>query len=77
MVESEAQVIDGLEHGAFETDEYVRVDATMNRICAPTDNLGNKRMKSFILWTKSSPTDNTPTWDKVVSSSPLFFTDVY
>jgi hypothetical protein len=67
MLESDKQVEDGLQSNAFGKDEYVRVDQTMNRLCAPTDNSPSKPMKSFILWTKDSPADNEPTWDKVVS----------
>jgi hypothetical protein len=73
MLESDQQVTDGLQSKAFEKDEYVRVDQTMNRLCAPTGNSSNKRMKSFILWTKDSPADNEPTWDKVVSLFIFFF----
>jgi hypothetical protein len=63
MVESDDQVDTGLQNGAFKEGEYIRVDKTMNRLCAPTDKT---RMTSFIFWTKNSPEDNVPTWDKVV-----------
>jgi hypothetical protein len=63
MVESDVQATTGLESGAFKEGEYIRVDKTMNRLCAPTDK---SKMTSFIFWTKSSPKDNVPTWDKVV-----------
>jgi hypothetical protein len=63
MVESEEQVNIGLEHKAFNKDGYIRADQLTHRLCAPKDS---NEMKSFILWTKDSPTDNEPSWNKVV-----------
>ena len=63
MVESQDQVTKGLDSGAFDADGYIRVDQRMHRLCAPKKD---GPMHSFILWTKDSPSDTTPTWDKVV-----------
>lgn len=65
MVESERQVKIGKAHGAFSDTEFIRVDLTMDRLCAPTQ----PGIKSFILWTKENCDDCKPTWDKVVRSS--------
>ena|ERR1700760_820415 len=71
MVESEEQASMGLENEAFKNDEYIRADQLMHRLCAPVDNKNQEQMKSFILWTKNSPTDNEPTWNKVVCAKCL------
>jgi hypothetical protein len=63
MVESWEQASMGIQNKAFNDDEYIRADELMHRLCAPKDQ---EQMKSFILWTKNSPTDNEPTWNKVV-----------
>ena len=63
MVESQEQVDLGLKHNSFNHDEYIRVDQLMHRICAPTNQ---NKMISFIFWTKDSPNDNEPHWNKVV-----------
>lgn len=69
MVESEDQVTIGLKHKAFDKDTYIRVDQLMHRLCGPHENNGKKRkMQSFIFWTKETPFDNMPTWDKMVSN---------
>jgi hypothetical protein len=65
MLESDDQLKIGLKNKAFKRKDCIRVDQTMHRICAPTDT---SRMKSFILWTKRSPNDTKPTWEKVVCS---------
>lgn len=67
MVETPRQVQIGLEHGAFKEGEYVCLQNNTYRICAPPDET---EMSACIFWTKSSSSDMTPTWDKVVS---LFF----
>jgi hypothetical protein len=67
MVESDEQAKEGLKSGAFTKDEYIRVDQRMHRLCAPPFDESNKApCHPFILWTKESPTDNHPRWDKVV-----------
>ena len=66
MVESEEQANMGLEHNAFNNDEYIRADQLMHRLCAPGNDKNQEQMISFILWTKDSPTDNEPSWNKVV-----------
>jgi hypothetical protein len=63
MLESEDQLDVGLKNKAFKEKDCIRVDQTMHRICAPTDN---SKARSFILWTKKSPKDTKPTWEKVV-----------
>jgi hypothetical protein len=67
MVESDEQATQGLKSGAFHKDEYIRVDQRMHRLCAPPfDESKQAPCHPFILWTKESPTDNHPRWDKVV-----------
>jgi hypothetical protein len=67
MVESEAQAEQGLKSGAFDEEGYIRVDERMHRLCAPPFNpKKGSPVNSFIFWTKTSPTDKDPKWDKVV-----------
>ena len=67
LVESDKHVEIGKANGAFADNEYIRVDQSMHRLCAPTQ----PGMKSFVFWTKETPDDHTPTWDKVVHVQSL------
>ena len=65
MVETPKQGIAGVEHKAFTNDGHICTKDNNYHICAPTS--ADKRMRACIFWTKSSPEDTSPTWDKVVS----------
>lgn len=67
MVETLQQVIDGVEHKAFTNEGYICIKDNTYRICAPTPH--DTQMRACIFWTKTSPEDTSPTWDKVVSKS--------
>ena len=62
--ETPEQGITGVENGAFTDDEYICIKDNTHRICAP--NSGTQ-MIACIFWTRASPEDTSPTWDKVVS----------
>ena len=66
MVETFGQAEMGLQHDAFEAEEYICLENITYRICAPPDETAG--MCACIFWTKTSSSDVTPTWDKVVSS---------
>jgi hypothetical protein len=67
MVETPEQGIEGVERGAFTNDGYICTRDDTYHICAPTS--ADTRMRACIFWTKTSPEDTSPTWDKVVSKS--------
>jgi hypothetical protein len=70
MVETPEQGIMGVEHNTFNKDGYICLQENTYRICAP--NLPDTdKMTACIFWTKTSPTDTLPTWEKVVSRSLL------
>jgi hypothetical protein len=69
MVETPEQGIIGVENGAFTDDEYICTKDNTHRICAPTSGT---RMTACIFWTRASPEDTSPTWDKVVSLFLIF-----
>jgi hypothetical protein len=69
MVETPEQGIEGVEHGAFTNDDYICTKDNTYRICAPTS--ADTGMSACIFWTKTSPEDTSPTWDKVVSKSTV------
>lgn len=70
MVETPEQAQMGLQRGAFLEGEYICLQNITSRICAPSDET---TMCACIFWTKTSSSDVTPTWDKVVSSFFLIF----
>lgn len=67
MVETPEQGIAGVQHGAFTDEGYVCIKDNTHRICAPTAS--DTQMRACIFWTKASPEDTLPGWDKVVSTS--------
>jgi hypothetical protein len=68
LVETLEQGIAGVEREAFTNDGYILTNDTY-RICAPS--FADVGMSACILWTKTSPDDTSPTWDKVVSNLSL------
>jgi len=48
--------------------DYVLLDGKAHRICAPED----EQCYAIILWNKDSPSDNSPSTDKIVHCLNLF-----
>ena len=69
MVETEEQLEYALSRPHLLGWQFICIGNQYHRICAPEQS--NDTMYSCILWTKETPEDTNPTWDKVVSDSNL------
>jgi hypothetical protein len=59
LVEKPEMGLLGLDHGAFDQDGYICLKDNTYRICAPLPP-ETDRMVGCIFWTKTSPTDTSP-----------------
>lgn len=69
MFETDAQRLEAVSAGLTDTDSSVALGNEYSRVCAPTTPKYLGMPVSFIFWTKDSPDDDEPSWDKVVSPS--------
>jgi hypothetical protein len=67
VVETEDIKFLGIKAGAFKEDDVVMTDSSWTRICRPPP--GTEDSPSIILWERDNADDNTPTEEKIVSTS--------